>query len=331
MTARYLEYYNLKEDPFRLTPDPAYYYPSQEHSAALLSLDYCTKQKEGFCLLTGEPGTGKTTLLRIFMNDWRDRAEIALIMTPRLSPEEFLRAVLEDFNLQPEGTNKNEMIKTFRDFLIRHSLADRRVAIVVDEAQSLPAETLEELRLLSNLETDREKLLQIILVGQPELRRKLRTEPLRQLNQRIGVRVSLSPLTEQETSDYLTTRLIRAGNTSSLFDAKVRRSIHTLSGGIPRVINLLASRGIMVAFLTDSPIVRKSHVRLCAKDILDSTVPQRHAWNNLIRHLGLFIRTIPLCRRPQASRATIGAGADRLVAAGCGCRHDRAAGESGRE
>ena len=205
----YLESFNLRDYPFRLTPDPSYYYPSQEHVTALLSLEYCMTQKEGFCMLTGEPGTGKTTVLRIFMNIWQERAEIALIMTPRLSPEEFLRAVLDDLNVPLVKPGKNEMIKAFRDFLIDHSLAGRGVTIIVDEAQNLPDDTLEELRLLSNLETDREKLLQIILVGQPELVRKLQEQGLKQLDQRIAFRTALNPLSPTNTADYLQTRLIK--------------------------------------------------------------------------------------------------------------------------
>lgn len=288
MNTRYLEYYNLEEDPFRLTPDSAYYYASRSHTTALLSLDYCIEQQEGFCLLTGDPGTGKTMLLRIFVGNWRDRAEVALIMTPRLSPEEFLRAVLDDFNVGFSGENKNEMIKIFRDFLLQHAISDRRVAIVVDEAQNLPPETLEELRLLSNLETEKEKLLQIILVGQSELQHKLLAAPLRQLNQRIGIRISLNPLTGPETSDYLNTRLLRAGNRSLLFEEKAKRLIHRLSGGVPRVINLLASRGMMVAYLNESPAVSRPHVLAGAGDLLDITPRKIRIWDRAVSHLTVF-------------------------------------------
>jgi general secretion pathway protein A len=148
----YLKFFNLTDDPFRLTPDPLYFYPSQEHNEILTSLNYAIEQKEGFSLVVGEPGTGKTTILRILIDNWKDKAEIALIMTPRLSPEEFLQAVLEDINVKLPSVNKNEMIKAFRDILIRHSETGRRIIIIVDEAQDVPDETLEELRLLSNLE-----------------------------------------------------------------------------------------------------------------------------------------------------------------------------------
>ena len=266
----YLNFFNLSEDPFGLTPDSHYFYPSKMHNDVLASLDYAVGQKEGFSLVIGEPGTGKTTILKIFIDRWKEKAEIALIMTPRLSPEELLQAILDDLNIRIATTNKNEMIKVFRDFLIGHSQAGKRVIIIVDEAQNLSDGCLEELRLLSNLETEKEKLLQIILVGQPELQRRLHSERLRQLDQRISIRSSLRPLTAAETSDYITFRLIRAGKGSAVFDDKAKKAINKLSGGVPRLINLTASRAMMVAYLGASHHIRKRHVLDAAKHIPDS-------------------------------------------------------------
>lgn len=270
MAASYLDFYNLREDPFGLTPDPAFYYPFSEHANALLSLDYIMNNREGFYLLTGEPGTGKTTLLRIFINKWHAQAAIALVMTPRLSPEEFLQAVLDDLGvIFPLSGNKNDMIKEFRDFLLAQNCQGRRVAIVVDEAQQLPDATLEELRLLSNLETEKEKLLQIILVGQPELADKLEQPHLRQISQRIAVRSVLTHLSTTATADYLTTRLHRAGAlTGGIFSPRAAELIYQLSGGIPRLINMMASRALMVGFLEGKAVLGEQQVRIAAEEVL---------------------------------------------------------------
>jgi general secretion pathway protein A len=263
----YLDFFSLKEDPFGLTPDSHYFYPSKMHNDVLATLDYAVEQKEGFSLIIGEPGTGKTTILKIFIDRWKERAEIALIITPRLSSEELLQAILDDLNIRLETANKNEMIKTFRDFLITRSLADTRVIIIVDEAQNLSDGSLEELRLLSNLETEKEKLLQIILVGQPELQRRLHSEGLRQLDQRISIRATLRPLTEVETSDYISFRLIKAGKGSAIFNEKAKKMIYRLSGGIPRLINLTASRAMMVAYIGSSNQILKRHILDTVKHI----------------------------------------------------------------
>lgn len=270
MTSNYLEFFGLKEDPFRLTPDPAFYYPSPEHVNALQSLDFAMNNREGFCLLTGDPGTGKTTILRIFLTKWLDKAEIALIMTPRLSPEELIQAILQDMEvIYPLSGNKNDMIKEFRDFLIEHASTDRNVAIIVDEAQNLPVETLEELRLLSNLETEKQKLLQIILIGQPELRDKLNTPELIQLNQRISVRAALSPLPEKSTGDYLATRLVKAGaHGGTLFAKDALEEIYKRSGGIPRLINLIASRSLMAAYLEGRATIELKQVTIASEEVM---------------------------------------------------------------
>lgn len=265
-----LEFYGLKEDPFRLTPDPMYFFPSAIHNEALLSMKYVIEQREGFCLVTGEPGTGKTTLLNVFKESLRDKAELALILTPRLSPEEFLRSVIDDLNLKPAASSKNDILKAFRDFLIEKSQAGRSVIIIVDEAQNLPDDTLEELRLLSNLETDKDKLLQIILIGQPELEKRLHSSALRQLDQRIAVRIRLRPLTSAETLEYINYRLIKAGKGFLKLDERLLRPVFKFSRGIPRIINILSSRAIMSAFLEGSNIITGRHVKYALSHLQDA-------------------------------------------------------------
>jgi hypothetical protein len=190
-------------------------------------------------------------------------------MTPRLSPEEFLQAVLEDIHVKLKKVNKNEMLKAFRDILIEHSRTEKRVIIIVDEAQNVPDETLEELRILSNLETEKEKLLQIILMGQPELRKRLQADHLKQLNQRITIRATLRPLTRSETSDYIHFRLIKAGKGTVIFDDDARKRIYKTSGGIPRLINLISSRAIMAAFVSGNTAIKKNHVNYAIEHLSD--------------------------------------------------------------
>lgn len=257
----YLEFFGLKEDPFKVTPDLAYFYPSKEHSEILLALNYAVTRKEGFFLATGEPGTGKTTILRVFIDEWRDKAEIALVLTPRLSPEEFLSSILEDLKVPVESTNKNEMIKAFRDFLLATASSGKTVVIVVDEAQNLPEETLEELRLLSNLETEKEKLLQIVLIGQAELRERLTSQGLKQLNQRLTIKTFLKPLTRQETSEYINYRSMKAGKGRGVFTEGAKTLIYGYSRGIPRLVNVVASRSLMAAFVDGTTEVQKRHVQ----------------------------------------------------------------------
>jgi general secretion pathway protein A len=265
----FLEFFELNEDPFRLTPDPSYFYPAEGHHEVLSSLNYVVEQKEGFFLATGEPGTGKTTVLKVFIGAWKDRALIALIMTPRLSPQEFLFAVMEDLNVGVHHTNKNDIIRTFRDFLIENAKRDKRVVIIVDEAQELPYETLEELRLLSNLETEKEKLLQIVLIGQSPLRSMLVSDRLNQLNQRIPVRCVLKPLTLGETSNYMNYRLIKGGKGVASFDKGAKKNVYALSKGIPRLINLMSSRSMMAAYLEGNKTVSKKHVQYIIRQVLD--------------------------------------------------------------
>ncbi len=263
----FFEFYGLREDPFRLSPDTEYFYPSDIHRVALDSLDYAVENKEGFCLVSGEPGTGKTTALKVFVNKWKERSEIALILTPRLSPEEFLAAVLDELEVSYAEDKKILLLKAFRDFLLEKSLSGRPVIIIVDEAQDLSDETLEELRLLSNLETEKEKLLQIILVGQTGLEERLNSVALKHLDQRIAVRVRLRPLNSRELYRYINHRLLRAGKGYLKIEGRVTGPVYRYSKGVPRVINMITSRAIMSAYLERHNVIKARHVRYAIKHL----------------------------------------------------------------
>jgi len=255
-----LAFFGLREDPFRLTPDPHFYFPSRVHQEALHSLEYIIKNREGFYMITGEPGTGKTTLINVFREKWKERAEIALILTPRLTPDDFLVTVFEALQLQTVGKNKNDLFRELKDLLIEKYFAGRFVIIIVDEAHNLPTETLEELRLLSNLETNKEKLVQIVLIGQPELENRLAHEQLRQLDQRITERIRLQPLTLQESAAYIGYRLGKAGKNNVRLSARALRRVYRFSRGIPRLINLVLSRTIMAAYIDHDPSIHERHI-----------------------------------------------------------------------
>jgi general secretion pathway protein A len=267
----YLEFFGLKEDPFKITPDITYFYPSKEHNEILTALNYAVTQKEGFFLATGEPGTGKTTILKVFIDEWQNTAEIALVLTPRLSPEEFILAVLEDLKVPIKGKNKNEMLKAFRDFLLSSASRGKAVIIIVDEAQNLSDETLEELRLLSNLETEREKLLQIVLVGQTELKERLSADNMKQLSQRVTVKTVLRPFTRDEAFDYINYRSMKAGKGLPAFDEDAKNLIFKYSKGIPRLINVVSSRSLMAAYVEGSTDIKKHHVHYAIDHLSERT------------------------------------------------------------
>jgi general secretion pathway protein A len=275
----YLTFFGLAEKPFSITPDPRYLYLSTRHADALAHLLYGINEAGGFIQLTGEVGTGKTTTIRTLLAQAPKDAEIALILNPRLSATEFLRTLCEELGVgvaHDPGEDTKDLVDPLNRYLLRAHAAGRRVVLIVDEAQNLSPEVLEQVRLLTNLETETAKLLQIILIGQPELRVLLARQELRQLAQRITGRYHLDPLSREETVAYVRHRLRVAGATTDLFTPGALREIHRISGGIPRVINVICDRALLGAYSEDLHQVPPQLVRRAGAEVFGQE--PRAAW-----------------------------------------------------
>jgi len=272
----YTSFFGLREKPFAITPDPRYLYLSERHAEALAHLLYGINEAGGFIQLTGEVGTGKTTVIRSLLEQLPGHADVALILNPRVTPAEFLLTICEELHIPvPEAgrsSTKTQMDLIGRQLLDTHARG-RRVVLIVDEAQNLSTQTLEQVRLLTNLETATTKLLQIILIGQPELRTLLDQPELRQLAQRITGRYHLDPLSREETSGYVKHRMRVAGATAEVFTPSALREIHRLSGGIPRVINVICDRALLGAFTQEDHRAGAALVRQAASEVYGRPVP----------------------------------------------------------
>ena len=249
----YEAFYKLSNAPFNLTPDPKYLVATRRHDEALATLYYGIRSHKGFVVLTGEVGTGKTLLLRCLLHLLTESEDIAYayVFNSNLSTTEFLQYVLSDFGLPVEGRNKGELLRDLGKFLVARGSKHQTTALIIDEAHSLPEELLEEIRILSNLETTDDKLLQIVLVGQPELEEKLDSVNLRQLKQRVALRARLYPLSFEEMEKYVGHRLQVAGANSTprrLFPAETLASIYRYSQGFPRLINTLCENALITAY-----------------------------------------------------------------------------------
>jgi putative secretion ATPase (PEP-CTERM system associated) len=245
----YERFYRLRERPFALTPDPDYLYPSRVHKEALSYLRYGIESHAGFVVITGAIGSGKTTLLQTMLRGLDGQTTVARVMNTLLDPRELLESAMIDLGLDPAGKSKPAMLKTFGEFLVNERAGGRLVLLVIDEAQNLTLPALEEIRMLSNLETEKSKLLQIILIGQPDLRDKLDRPELEQLRQRITVSYHLEALDSEETSRYINHRLARASMGAPLeFPRDVTDRIHGRSGGVPRLINVIADATLVFGY-----------------------------------------------------------------------------------
>ena len=279
----YTRFFGLHEKPFSITPDPRYLYMSERHGEALAHLVYGVTESGGFIQLTGEVGTGKTTLVRtLLLNRMPDNADVAVVLNPQLSVVEFLATICEELHI--DVPHNRGSVKALTDALNRHLLdahaEGRRTILVVDEAQNLAPAVLEQVRLLTNLETAKQKLLQIILIGQPELRELLARNDLRQLAQRITGRYHLEPLTREETAQYIEHRLRVAGALGEVFDAGAKSAVYKLSGGVPRLINVICDRALLGAYSAESRHVSAGLVRRAAAEV-SGDLERKGGWGPL--------------------------------------------------
>ena len=266
----YKKFFGLAKNPFEISPDPYFFYGSAQHNEALANIFYGIRAHKGFVVVTGEVGTGKTLLVRCLL-DSLDRNQVAFsyVFNTRLNEEEFIRYIMQDLSL-PVPQTKGEMLLQLNEYLIGRYRKGMTTVLIVDEAQNLSWEVLEEIRLLTNLETTKDKLLQIVLIGQPELDEKLESYNVRQLKQRIALRCRLNPLTELETRDYIVRRLQRAGAKNSawtIFPDNVIKKVHHYTNGIPRLINTVCENSLIVAFAKQSQSVTIDMIEEVAKDL----------------------------------------------------------------
>ena len=278
----YTTFFGLSEKPFAITPDPRYLYLSERHAEALAHLLYGINESGGFIQLTGEVGTGKTTVVRTLLSRVPHHADVAVILNPRVSAVEFLQTICEELGLEVPESDR-ESVKQMIDALNRRLLdahADgRRIIVLVDEAQNLAIDVLEQVRLLTNLETPTQKLLQIILIGQPELRELLDRNELRQLAQRVTGRYHLKPLSREETKGYVRHRLRVAGAQEEIFTSRALDEVHRLSAGIPRVINVACDRALLGAYTQETRKINAALVRRAAGEVYGrSFVPGWTRW-----------------------------------------------------
>jgi general secretion pathway protein A len=249
-TGVYLDYYGLTEPPFDITPNPRFLFYSGKHREAFNHLLYGIRERKGFVQMTGEVGAGKTTLCRAMLEQLDGHYSTALILNPILSAEELVKAIALEFGLQVQGLDRLDTIGVINKFLLQQVESGRETVLIIDEAQDLTDELLEQVRLLSNLETDNRKLLQIILFGQPELRARLNNHRLRQLRQRITVRYHLSPLNRYEVTRYVQHRLhVSGGNGSPYFTRLALWRVHRYSKGIPRLVNAVCDKALLAGFV----------------------------------------------------------------------------------
>ena len=302
----YLEFYGLREKPFALTPDPQFLYLSEGHRTAIESLLYGISQGEGFMLISGDIGTGKTTICRSLLERLDKHVKTAVIFNSFLTEEELLESILLDFGFPSRGRSRKERIDALNKLLIHFLSHGKKAVLIIDEAQNLSIPVLEQIRMLSNLETEKEKMLQIILFGQLELDQKLQSPKLKQLNQRIVIRHYLQPLTRTEMESYIYQRLMVAGAQGGIaFSKSALDEIYNFSKGIPRLINLLCERALLGGFVDQTYHISKAIVKKAKKSLMgeeeESAAPS-HPLGLMKRFTSLLIGLLMIFMTPLSQR-----------------------------
>jgi len=278
--AIYDEFYGFSASPFALNPDPRFLFLSERHREALAGLIHAVEDAKGFAVLAGEVGTGKTTLIHSLLTELGDRARSALLFNPGVTRHELYLHLLNEMKLAPEDSVLACM-QSLQRFLLEQFRVGMRVVVILDEAHALSPEILEEVRLLSNFETSQSKLLQVLLVGQPELMERLRSPSLRQLRQRIALRLELGPLRFDETVSYVRSRIAAAGVGSDLFLPAAYEEIYRLSGGIPRLINVICDNALVTGFARDQQRIAAKLIHLAGRDLDLQPVVRLSLWQRL--------------------------------------------------
>ena len=264
----YNKFYGFKEKPFEITPDPKFLYLSENHKEALSTLTYAIRERKGFTVITGEVGTGKTILIQTLLSKLNGNARTAYLFNPRLDSTDFLQYICEDLGLKGEKRSKGEYLAQLHHFLMDCYSRNENVVLIIDEAQNLDPVLLEEIRLLSNLETPKSKLLHVILMGQPELDTILNDRQYRQLKQRVSLRYHIHPLKKEETKEYIEQRLRTAGAIRlNYFSPKAIHEIYRYSKGIPRLINVLCDNALLLGYAIDEKVVGKLMIREVIRDL----------------------------------------------------------------
>ncbi|MFA6079579.1 MAG: AAA family ATPase [Candidatus Omnitrophota bacterium] len=268
----YEKYYGFTDRPFNMTPDSRFFYPSSKHEEALNCLLLAISERNGFVVITGEIGSGKTTVCRTLLNKLDKTTKVALVLNTHLGKKELLTTILEDLGVEYRSTSKTHLLSALNDYLIDQVSKDVNVVVIIDEAQNLTPSVLEEVRMLSNLETETEKLVQIVLMGQPELKKKLSMPKLEQFRQRVVFHYHLAPLNYEEASLYIKHRLKTAGNLEmDIFTTGAIDEIYKFSGGVPRLINLACHNALISGLVSDSKYITVDIARDSLKELLQNT------------------------------------------------------------